>query len=253
MLERLERLLQSKQLAEPERRTTLDTIFGRLLGESATLNGANFTSIHPHDLSRAFGLYDDLVFESLLRPALAGRHLAFKLSRRMTSAGGHTVRYRSRVDTSEWFEIGISVTLLFNTFYDVERSIIVNGLVCENRLQAMLRVFEHELIHLAEMMVWGDSSCSARRFQGIAERLFGHREHKHQLVTPTERAAKRFGVRTGDEVVFRFEGRQYTGRVNRINKRATILVEDAAGEPYSDGKHYRKYYVPLSLLQKQSP
>ena len=50
-------------------------------------------------------------------------------------------------------------------------------------------------------------------------------------------------------MTFNFEGRQLTGRVNRITKRATVLVMDPDGEPYSDGSRYRTYYVPLACLK----
>ncbi len=65
----------------------------------------------------------------------------------------------------------------------------------------MQRVLEHELIHLAEMLVWDDSNCAADKFQSIAHRLFGHTEHKHELVTQHERAAKKFNVRVGTMVL----------------------------------------------------
>jgi hypothetical protein len=49
-------------------------------------------------------------------------------------------------------------------------------------------------------------------------------------------------------VTFNFEGRKLTGRVNRIAKRATVLVADPDGVSYSDGLRYRTYYVPLACL-----
>jgi hypothetical protein len=45
-----------------------------------------------------------------------------------------------------------------------------------------------------------------------------------------------------------FEGKRLEGRVNRITTRATVLVEDAEGQPFSDGRRYKTYYVPLPLL-----
>ena len=50
-------------------------------------------------------------------------------------------------------------------------------------------------------------------------------------------------------VRFRFEGVERTGIVNRISKRATVLVEDPEGQRYSNGKHYIKFYVPVQLLE----
>lgn len=57
------------------------------------------------------------------------------------------------------------------------------------------------------------------------------------------------GIHRGSVVRFRFEGTEYVGTVNRITKRATVLVEDQRGTPFSDGKRYLKFYVPLSMLQ----
>src|SRR5579863_405353 len=42
---------------------------------------------------------------------------------------------------------------------------------------------------------------------------------------------------------------QLTGRVNRVTKRATVLVTDPDGKLYSDGLRYRTSYVPLACLR----
>ncbi len=36
--------------------------------------------------------------------------------------------------------------------------------------------------------------------------------------------------------------------MNRITKRATVLVEDPDGMKFSDGLRYRTYYVPIACL-----
>jgi hypothetical protein len=115
-------------------------------------------------------------------------------------------------------------------------------------LEALQRIFEHEIVHLAEQLCWGTSNCSAARFQDIAARFFLHRSHTHALITHKERAAQS-GIGIGSLVVFRFEGRDLTGKVNRITKRATVLVPDPAGKAYSDGSRYNTYYVPLAALR----
>ena len=51
------------------------------------------------------------------------------------------------------------------------------------------------------------------------------------------------------KVSFKIDGRALTGIVNRVTKRATVLVEDDEGRLYSDNKRYLKYYVPLSMLE----
>jgi hypothetical protein len=59
----------------------------------------------------------------------------------------------------------------------------------------------------------------------------------------------KFGIRPGVKVRFRFDGIEHTGVVNRVSKRATVLVEDPKGRPYTDGKHYVKFYVPVQMLE----
>ena len=108
---------------------------------------------------------------------------------------------------------------------------------------------EHEIVHLIEMLLWDESSCSQPRFHSITRRFFGHTGNKHGLITPKERAIEQFGIRPGSMVRFRFDGVERTGFVNRINRRATVLVEDSRGERYSNGKHYVKFYVSLPLLE----
>ena len=123
----------------------------------------------------------------------------------------------------------------------------VCGLECTNRLEALQRIFEHELVHLVEQLCWGTSDCSAARFHDIAKRLFLHEAHTHELITGRERTADS-GIRIGSLVTFEFERRPLTGCVNRITKRATALGEDAEGQRYSDGKPYKTYYVPIAWL-----
>jgi hypothetical protein len=133
----------------------------------------------------------------------------------------------------------------------MDRRVTVCGLECENRLEALQRIFEHEMVHLIEQLCWQTSDCAAARFQDIAAKLFLHRAHTHDLITRRERALVS-GIRIGSPVTFDFEGRRLMGRVNRITKRATVLVEDSEGVKYSDGLRYRTYYVPIACLELRS-
>jgi hypothetical protein len=218
-----------------------------LLAQSRHLCKSNFNRIHPRDLEILFEACDQAVFRGYLSSALGNTPLRFRLSSRMTSAGGRTARFRSS-DGNIRYEIAVAGGLLFQGFSDQDRPIHVCGLHCESRLHALVRIFEHELIHLVEYMCWRDSKCSAPRFQDIAGRLFGHRSHVHELITWKERA-RTSGIGTGSLVSFVFEGARLQGRVNRVTKRATVLVEDVAGQRYSDGRRYRRFYVPLAALE----
>lgn len=228
------------------------TVYRELLEKSRHVRSGNFQSIHPADLKRLFAAYDQVFFGQQITSQLGTTPLSFRLSKRLTSTAGTTTRRTLRRPLRPphvEYEICISTTLLFQTFRDVDRTVTASGVACQDRVEALQRIFEHELIHLVEMLVWSDSNCSAPRFQTITRRLFGHREHTHQLITQRERAFAKFGLRVGDRVAFRMDGRHHVGIINRITRRATVLVETPAGKRYSDGKHYAKFYVPLDLLQ----
>ncbi|MGO4884896.1 MAG: SprT-like family protein [Bryobacteraceae bacterium] len=218
-----------------------------VLANSRYIREPDFTVIHPGDLEFLFGAYDERFFGRLCQRALGGRRMSFRLSPRMTRAGGKTTRFRTQTGMVS-YEIAIASSMLFDGFGKMHRRITVCGLDCENRLEALQRIFEHEVVHLAEQLCWENSDCAATRFQDIAKRFFLHRAHTHNLVTRRERAALS-GIGLGSRVAFLFEGRRLTGRVNRITKRATVLVEDTEGQKYSDGLRYKTYYVPIVHLE----
>ena len=222
-----------------------------ILTHSRYVREADFRSIHDDDLDFLFKRYDEQFFGRLCQSALEGRPLHFKLSRRMTRAGGKTACYTTRSGEVS-FEISIASSMLFDGFGATDRLVTVCGIECRSRLEALQRIFEHEMVHLAEQLCWGTSNCSAPRFQDIAARFFLHRSHKHALITWRERAAEA-GIGIGSLVVFDFEGRQLAGRVNRITKRATVLVPDPQGTGYTDGSKYSRYYVPLTGLSLATP
>ncbi|MFO0927265.1 MAG: hypothetical protein U0736_09525 [Gemmataceae bacterium] len=246
-------------------RFTADEIAARVRGiheavrrSSARITSGNFDIAAAEDLALLFDLYDRDFFAGDLRRMVAttGAPLAFEFSGRLTRSAGLTKRFAPRhrrgapPPAPSRFEIVLSSTLLFQTFRDVERTVRVNGLVCYDRLEAAQRVFEHELMHLLEMLVWAESSCTADRYKGLVWNVFGHTQTRHDLVTQQERARAKFDVKVGDRVTFDFDGARHTGVVNRITRRATVLVESPAGTPFSDGKRYLKFYVPLPMLTR---
>lgn len=222
-----------------------------LLSESQAVRTPNFARVAPNDLSRLFDLYDEAFFSGLLRQTLAKRargRLTFRLAPRMTRAGGKTFRLGRNGDLR--YEIAVSTRLLFLNFDDAGRSATVCGLPCADRLSALQRIMEHEMLHLTEMLLWDRSSCAAARFKGMSRDIFGHGASTHDLVTPTERAMTKYDLRPGDEVSFEFDGRPMRGMLNRVNRRATVLVESPRGRRYTNGKRYEKFYVPLGMLRK---
>jgi len=251
--EQVSRIVTQRSLEHVDTLELQRTIGQGLIRESRFLKDPNFQKASNSDLQLLAEMYDHHYFGGALLPWAKSYGLAFRWSSRMTRAGGKTTRtvtVNRRSGARETnYEIAISSTLLFQTFRDMSRPIKVTGIECRNRLEALQRVMEHEMIHLTEMLVWEDSCCAANRFQNIAYRLFRHTEHRHELITPRERAASEFNVRVGSRVCFQLEGKQYQGIVNRITRRATVLVKDPSGERYSDGQNYRKFYVPIALLR----
>jgi hypothetical protein len=222
------------------------------LQASTAMDSPQFEQIAADDLWGLFRGYDAHFFSGLLAGALAPcpwERLRLRLSPRMTSAGGKALHYRGSTPTR--FEIAISSHLLFTNFAPGEVPVTVNGLTCPTRLAALQRIFEHELVHLVELLLWARSSCRQPRFRALAHALFGHTDVTHRLATPRQQAWRAHRVQTGARVWFHFGGRRLEGFVNRISKRATVLVPDPAGLRYSDGGHYAKYYVPVAALRRR--
>jgi len=220
------------------------TIYTRILNRTGIDKG-NFTRIWRRDLETIFELYDQGFFGGFFTKN-CGDRLYFRLSRRMTKSGGMTKFYREEGK----YEISLAINLIFQTFHDVDREIRVNGIVCHDRLEATMRIFEHEMIHLLEFVLFGNSSCSRPRFRKLSRCIFGHTDVTHRLVTQEERAHKKFKLKVGDAVSFDYEGKMYTGFIHRITRRATVFVKDPVGG-FTDrrGNRYVKYYIPLESLR----
>jgi len=213
---------------------------------SPNLRRANFTRIAPADLRQLFGLYDDLFFDSFFSRELVNQ-IRFQLSSRMTKAAG-TVQWKKG---SKSYTIKISTHLLFRNFDgSVDRDVVVAGIECADRIEAMQRTFEHEICHLIELVTMGRTSCSQEHFRRLACRLFGHTRGTHDLVTASEIAREKHGIRVGGRVRFQHMGASREGIVSRITKRATVMVEDPRGQfQNTRGERFVKFYVPLSLLR----
>jgi len=247
---KLLQIVQTTSLDRQEIAARTARIHATVLARSSHIDAGNFGSLHPDDLRLLVAEYDAAFFGGKIRESLGRSPLDLGLSTRMTSAGGKTTRYTDRRNGGRRYSIGVSTTILFGCFQaDDHRPITASGTVCRDRLEALQRVIEHELVHLVELILWDKSSCSQGRFRSVARRFFGHTDSRHQLITPRERAIVKFGIQPGMMVRFRFDGTEYTGMVNRINRRATVLVEDNRGPRYTNGKHYAKFYVPVQDLK----
>ena len=248
------RIVRQRQFSTNQRDDTSRSIYQYVLTNSRCVRQGNFDDINNSDLGLLFQVTDEHFFDGevgRLCEQQASRPLSFRLSTRMTTSGGMTTMQssNSRRNPTVEFEIAIATTPLFATFSQ-ETTAIVSGIRCRDRLEALQRIMEHEMVHLIEMLLWNDSNCSAKPFKNIVKRFFGHTKSNHQLLTPSDLAKKRLGIGPGDQVTFTLEGRQLRGHVNRITKRATVLVEHPSGSVYTDGRKYHKFYVPLNRLKR---
>lgn len=250
-------LLYSSDEVEARTRRIYDT----MLAQSPQVRDSNFRVIGTDDLERLFIWYDREFFCGRLAEMLLEDRaypMVFRLSRRLVRAAGQTIRQVRQVPNGHRpsvkvdYEITVSATLLYSTFQNVDRNVTVGGRVCHDRLEALQRIFEHELLHLAEFLGWGRSNCRASNFHSLSRRIFAHEGAYHDLITPREEAQAVFDIHVGDRVSFEIDGERHVGLVNRITRRATVLLENPLGQRYSDGKNYVRCYVPLPLLRKES-
>ncbi|NMD42256.1 MAG: SprT family zinc-dependent metalloprotease [Firmicutes bacterium] len=225
-----------------------------LLQRSSRITDGCISIIHQSDLALLFELYDQIFFHRYFRDHFRGK-ISFSLSSQMTKSAGKLL-YRKDLPAlspgEERYELRISALLLFS-YGSLERDKVVNGITTRDSLEALQLVFEHELIHLIELRRFKKSSCSQARFQTLAFNIFGHTGSTHQLPAIAEIGRERYGLAVGDWVSFQFEGERLSGVINRITKRATVMVPHKSGDfQDQEGKRYRKYYIALSLLEKSS-
>ncbi len=213
---------------------------------------ANFSELTKSHVSYAFALIDKEQLGGQLAPLLKQerRRISFRVAPRMTSRAGQLLTEHAK---PREHELAISSTLLMQTFQRGSREVVVNGCHCANRTEALLRVVEHEMIHLLFVCDGMPPHCRTQPAHGPAfcnavKKLFGHKDYRHDLITPREVAAAG-GLEAGCTVRFTMSGETLTGKVNRVTKRATVLVKCDAGHrearEFSDGQHYRKFFVPV--------
>ncbi|MDX9870009.1 MAG: hypothetical protein RBS92_04715 [Candidatus Cloacimonadales bacterium] len=195
---------------------------------------------------KLYALYDEHFFFGFFSKNIS---VSIMLSNRMTKTAGK-VKHRKKTSN---FEITFSIPLLYDIFQiNKGQTYYVNGLPCINTNQALMRVMEHELVHIIETLYLGHTSCNKAHFKHLANHLFGHTKTKHEIeFNPSVQTE--YSFKLGDKVQFSFQEKTHKGFINRITKRATVLVENPRGSfQNKQGKRFLKYYVPLHVLQKIS-
>jgi hypothetical protein len=206
----------------------------------------------PGRLELIFWGYESLVFENAFSFLIShgGHTLCFGENPRLTSSGGRLLTNRPKKGARR-FKIEISSYILARSFSaEMPGPFRVNGLPADSRLAAAIMIVEHEMVHLAEYLLYGDSNCNLHRFRHFAYAWFGHTDVSHGLATAGQELSMK-GLTVGSWVEFEYKGDTLRGVINRVTKRATVLIPCAAhdGQKYNDGRYYRKMYVPLRYLR----
>ena len=223
----------------------------QVLRESTNLCTGVIDRISDTDLRLLYQCYDRIFLDGWLNKHL-NQPLRLTLSTRLSKAAGKTmVRFKQGSREILDIEIRIGTSFLFN-HHQLERDKYVAGLPAQDGVEALMLVMEHELCHVLEYCLYGESSCSRERFKILAANLFGHTSNSHQLPTDTEIAMATYGYEPGETVVFSYDNHLLQGVITQIRKRAAVMVQDPGGQ-YIDkkGLRYTKYYVPLSHLERK--
>jgi hypothetical protein len=219
---------------------------------SNNIKNGNIEVISEKDLQLLFKLYDTIFLESYFRINFKGI-LKFKLSHQMTKSAGITKTSRNISVIAlekQQFEIKISLDFLFD-YYKSIREKSVGGIITNDPLDVLMLVFEHEICHVIEFLVFKFSSCKKERFKTISNNIFGHKESYHKLATNSELIFTNYGLKPNDKVSFEYEEKLLKGIIYRINKRATVMVEDKKGTFTNiSGKRFSKYYMPINTIKK---
>ena len=219
-------------------------ILSRLLAADEAFCGIPVRGISQSSLEMMLSLYEEMFLEHCLRPL----RLSLTLSSRLTSSAGKFVFVRGPFGRIKHAEIRLSSDFL--TRLD-QGPFELNGLSVATPQEAFLLVFEHELCHAIETLLYGQTGHS-QRFLSLAYGLFGHTATRHKLPTRRQDAAQQ-GLLVGSRVSFTYDGQVLSGIVTYIGKAATVMVPSAKGE-YRDkyGRRYIKYRVPLQRIQKET-
>ncbi|WMJ78857.1 MULTISPECIES: hypothetical protein [unclassified Sedimentibacter] len=229
-----------------------ETIKKQLFERSINIKTDNFSKIEDNDLYILFELYDEIFLCSWFKDNFKGK-IILKLSKQLSRAAGNTKTSKCIAEMKPEdikFEIKISLNHLAN-FNKVDRIKYVGGIEAASVLDGLMLVFEHEICHVIEFLIYHKSSCSKKTFKNLIFNIFGHVESTHKLIGVKEANMSIFGMRPGDNVKFMAEGRTYNGFIQKINTRATVMCFDERGRYIDEfGRRLTKFYVPLESLMK---
>lgn len=150
-------------------------------------------SLNPELFSFIFEQYDSLVFNNKITDALdqLDKDIYFEVTQHPNHIG-----YCSEFD--DFFVMQFSGRLLGSTFSRGEKTHLIGGVICDTKILCLLKVFEHELIHLA-MLIFCPNSFQTNYnpniegnmdstvgyhgflFQDLTNNIFNHSDTIHMI------------------------------------------------------------------------
>ncbi len=162
----------TKKLDENKLDNVRSEIYNKFSKYASSVSNMNSKELH-----EMFKMYDDLCFDGDINKYMAGK----KYSLRFKTSGEDTF-------TTEGICVhnlcNYTVTIPTEYFNNVQDITIVAGHPFKDHLECLLRVIEHELVHLIVFMFCGDPFITDQHgalFMGIANDLFGHTDHRHHI------------------------------------------------------------------------
>lgn len=204
-------------------------IYDILLNNS--FNIKNFDLIKSINVEQTFKLFDKIYFNFEIEKYIKENKIkiSFMTSEKLIKTAGK-ICYDKDYKT---FKFVISSTIIGNLFYDNNDKKKIGGLICNDRLECFILLFEHEFIHL----ILGITQLSSNEtshgplFRKLIKNLFGQTEFSHKLllkgdVLEIEKQTKclKNDLKIGDMIVTKQLGNIILkGRIIKINPKKVII------------------------------
>ena len=134
--------------------------------------------------------YDRHFFKNNLIDTLEKtRHrIIFMINNRLRTSAGRCFAGVLNPQTKLFeYKMELAPKVFRDTFKNEEKSVVNNGVVCRNRLQCAMLIFEHELLHALMFMFAPESTRlgHSELFVRMARSLFQHTDIHHNLLGNT--------------------------------------------------------------------
>lgn len=200
------------------------------------------SAINIEMLQLLYKYYDTIIFENQISNLMSNKKesISFKIGRSKQIAGEYIYKPKFHI-------IKISSILISNLFQNNEKVLKCNGKLVKDKLDVLMSVFEHELIHLYCKLIGvydNNKNLSAKTrshgkiFQYYAYTYFKHTDFRHNLNDgDVFTHISKSNLSIDQSVSFMYKNTKITGKIIKLNPKTTKIFT---------GNNI--YYVPYSKL-----